>query len=159
MKRFFVAANSHWSGKLSFYQLLGVHPNASAKEIKSQYYKLCKTAHPDAGGDTTARFIQLTEAYNTLKDPKLRREYDRQRAIVEYKTPKPVQPVQFSSPPKSPHRTSSHCFWTAQQRNQEKYNQEARRRLEEDMLDSVVKRNRLLVLGAVAIGYIMSLFR
>jgi curved DNA-binding protein len=62
-----------------FYKILGVADTASADEIKKAYRKLAKRYHPDAtGGDKTkeARFKELTEANETLSDPKKRAEYD-----------------------------------------------------------------------------------
>jgi curved DNA-binding protein CbpA len=149
MKRFLSSHSKH----VSFYQLLHVHPEASTAEIKAQYFKLCKQTHPDTNSHASAQFIQLTEAYNTLKDSKLRREYDRHwAATVEYKTPQPPQPVPFAK------ESSSQQFW-AVQRNQEKVEEEAEARQAEDKLDLAVKRSRWLVVGAITFGYILTCFR
>ena len=147
MKRFFSQ-----NKQVSFYQLLGVNPKASSKEIKAQYFKLCKKTHPDANSQASSQFIQLTEAYNTLKDPKLRREYDRQWAVVEYQTPKPAQPVPSAK------ESSSRHFWAAQ-KNQEKLEKEAKARQDEEKSDSTVKRNRWLIVGAITFGYLLTYFR
>ena len=62
------------SGK-NFYDILGVSKNASDKEIKSAFRKLAVKYHPDAGGDEE-KFKEISEAYETLSDPKKRKEYD-----------------------------------------------------------------------------------
>lgn len=62
-----------------YYALLGIAPDATTRQIKSAYRKLAKTCHPDAcPGDPHAaeRFRELTEACETLTDPKRRKAYD-----------------------------------------------------------------------------------
>lgn len=59
----------------TFYDVLGVSRDASDKEIKTAFRKLAQKHHPDAGGDE-AKFKELSEAYETLSDPKKRKEYD-----------------------------------------------------------------------------------
>lgn len=61
----------------TYYEFLGVRPEASLREIKSAFRKKAKIFHPDTArsDDRSMRF--LLEAYRTLSDPQLRREYDR----------------------------------------------------------------------------------
>ena len=59
----------------TFYDVLGVQKNASDQEIKKAFRKLAQKYHPDAGGDE-AKFKEISEAYETLSDPKKRKEYD-----------------------------------------------------------------------------------
>ena len=59
----------------TFYDVLGVKRDASAKEIKSAFHKLAQKYHPDAGGDEQ-KFKEISEAYDTLSDEKKRKEYD-----------------------------------------------------------------------------------
>ena len=66
------------------YKTLGVGKNASQKDIKNAYRKLARKYHPDANQKNKAaeeRFKEVSEAYETLSDPKKRTEYDQQ---VEY---------------------------------------------------------------------------
>ena len=59
----------------NFYDVLGVKRDASDKEIKTAFRKLAQKYHPDAGGDEQ-KFKEISEAYETLSDPKKRKEYD-----------------------------------------------------------------------------------
>ena len=67
-----------------YYKALNVSKIASADEIKKSYRKLARKYHPDANkGDPKAeeRFKEISEAYNTLSDPKRRKEYDDARSL------------------------------------------------------------------------------
>ena len=59
----------------TLYELLGVDRKASTTDIRKTFRKLCKTAHPDQGGDSK-KFMELTEAYEILIDPQRRARYD-----------------------------------------------------------------------------------
>ncbi|XP_071506305.1 dnaJ homolog subfamily C member 4-like [Diadema antillarum] len=61
------------------YEVLGVKNDASAGEIKSAYFNLSKTLHPDANPNNPDQhdlFVQLNEAYGILSKPSARKEYD-----------------------------------------------------------------------------------
>ena len=62
-----------------FYVLLGVQRDASDGEIKKAYRKLAMEYHPDRNSapDAEARFKEITEAYEVLRDPQKRAAYDR----------------------------------------------------------------------------------
>ncbi len=62
-----------------YYALLGAHPEASTKEIKSAFRKRAKSRHPDTGGNDEEEMRLILEAYRVLSDPQARREYDRGR--------------------------------------------------------------------------------
>jgi molecular chaperone DnaJ len=65
--------------KTDFYELLGLEKNASDDDIKKAYRKLAVKYHPDKNpGDKSAeeKFREATQAYEVLKDPKKRAQYD-----------------------------------------------------------------------------------
>lgn len=65
---------------LTYYETLGVKPDASGLEIKKQYRKLAVIHHPDKNpGDenANAKFQAIGEAYQVLSDPDLRDHYNR----------------------------------------------------------------------------------
>ncbi len=61
-----------------YYTILGIERNASQDEIKRTYRKLARKYHPDVSkeSDAEARFKELGEAYEVLKDPEKRAAYD-----------------------------------------------------------------------------------
>jgi curved DNA-binding protein CbpA len=62
------------------YSILGVSKGADEKAIKSAYRKLAKELHPDKNKDNpkaSARFSEVTQAYDLLSDPKKRGQFDR----------------------------------------------------------------------------------
>jgi curved DNA-binding protein len=61
-----------------FYEVLGVPRDADQSEIQRSYRKLARTHHPDVNKDPSAeaRFKEISEAYDVLSDPDLRKRYD-----------------------------------------------------------------------------------
>ena len=62
-----------------YYEVMGVARDASAEEIKRAYRKLARKYHPDVSKEpeAEARFKELGEAYEVLRDPEKRAAYDR----------------------------------------------------------------------------------
>jgi len=61
--------------KADYYDLLGVSKDASADEIKKAFRRAAIEHHPDRGGDE-AKFKEINEAYEVLKDTDKRKRYD-----------------------------------------------------------------------------------
>jgi len=61
--------------KRDYYEVLGVGKNASPDEIKKAFRRLAVQYHPDRGGDE-AKFREVNEAYEILKDEPKRKRYD-----------------------------------------------------------------------------------
>lgn len=61
-----------------YYRILGVAPDAETADIKAAYRKLARKYHPDlnAEEDAAARFREVAEAWEVLKDKERRAEYD-----------------------------------------------------------------------------------
>ena len=62
------------SEKRDYYEVLGVQKGASDDEIKKAFRKLAVKFHPDKGGDE-AKFKEINEAYEVLKDKQKRQRY------------------------------------------------------------------------------------
>ena len=70
---------------MTFYDILGVAPDASRKEMRSSYFSLSKKFHPDRafGGKSGEKrkmeivFGRITRAYDTLSNDNQRAEYDK----------------------------------------------------------------------------------
>ena len=62
-----------------FYALLGISRDASEADVKKAYRKLAMEYHPDRNSspEAEARFKEITEAYEVLRDPQKRSVYDR----------------------------------------------------------------------------------
>lgn len=61
-----------------FYEILGVPRSAATDEIQKAYRKLARTYHPDLNKDPDAesKFKDISEAYEVLSDPTMRKKYD-----------------------------------------------------------------------------------
>lgn len=96
----------------NYYGLLGLHPSASAIEIRRAYRKLSKQYHPDTTelppAIATAKFQQLNEAYATLSNPERRAAYD---IRIRYARMSVMQPrPDLNRPQRSDARESSNAY-------------------------------------------------
>ena len=62
--------------KRDYYEILGISKNASADEIKKAFRKAAIQHHPDKEGGDEAKFKEINEAYEVLKDAQKRQRYD-----------------------------------------------------------------------------------
>src|SRR5437764_320926 len=58
------------------YSILGLNKSSTAEDIKRQYKKLALIYHPDKNPDGEAIFKRINDAYTTLADVELKRDYD-----------------------------------------------------------------------------------
>jgi len=66
---------------VNYYDVIGVAEDSSADDIKKAYRKLARKYHPDVSSEPDAeeKFKSVGEAYEVLKDPDKRAEYDNLR--------------------------------------------------------------------------------
>ena len=80
--------------KKDYYELLGVGTDGSSEEIKNAYYSLVKRYHPDVNPNAEQAvrekaeeiFTEITAAYETLKEPDKRGQYDSREELAELKS-------------------------------------------------------------------------
>ena len=80
------AISACYQQKQTFYEILNVPKSANLQQIKRQFKKLSLINHPDKKNSQkmtegqlkqiTAKYQEIIQAYETLKDPQLRAEYD-----------------------------------------------------------------------------------
>jgi hypothetical protein len=96
------SSNRAMPNQTTHYALLGLHPSASAIDIRRAYRELSKRYHPDTTNLPTAiatvKFQQLNEAYATLSNPERRLQYDLKIGYSRlYVVQAPPQVRQYSS--------------------------------------------------------------
>lgn len=161
--------------KTSFYEILQLPTNSSAKEIKSQYYKLSKLLHPDLKltksksnssydneNENEFDFNDISRAYETLKDTKKRREYDR-TLENRNRIPKTSHSTSTSTHQNfkdDPFHTvdNSKTFWS--RIDEKKFEDNLERNLIfKRFEDNEIFCSRILIIGSVLIVYLFSTFK
>jgi curved DNA-binding protein CbpA len=93
------------------YRVLGVDPGASQQDIARAYRRAAQRVHPDTRPEdplAAARFQALADAYDVLRDPGGRADYDRAHPAHE-PTSQPAPPRHTAAgphPPGSPYLLS-----------------------------------------------------
>lgn len=87
-------------GGRTHYEVLGIDKSANLEQIKAAFNRLALITHPDKNNQSDAAFIEVSTAYQTLKDPKSRREYN---YTLYLKTQPPVKIRHFQ-------QTLLHCL-------------------------------------------------
>jgi len=74
-----------------YYKIMGVSKDATEKEIKTAYRKLARNYHPDISKEANAeeRFKEMGEAYEVLRDPVKKAEYDQYLKNKEFQQQNP----------------------------------------------------------------------
>jgi hypothetical protein len=73
----------------TFYEILGVPPSASAREVRRAYLDQARRLHPDASDAADERAMQVVnEAWFVLRDPGRRARYDTELAGDEPAAPR-----------------------------------------------------------------------
>ncbi len=97
-----------------YYEILEVHPKASAEVIAKAYRTLARRYHPDTRPErekpwAEKQMKQLNQAYRVLSDPGLRAKYDRRRS------PGKAVPAEASVGESGPQATATrqprYCYW------------------------------------------------
>lgn len=73
------------SSQETYYNILNIQPDASLQDITTAYRKLAKILHPDVcqSPDAEELFKAVNEAYQVLRDPDKRKEYDASLVLVQ----------------------------------------------------------------------------
>ena len=69
----------------NYYDVLGVNEDSTSADITKAYKNLAKKHHPDRGGDQ-AKFQEINEAHDTLKNAQKRHDYDTVRKFGSSKS-------------------------------------------------------------------------
>lgn len=72
------------ASKRSHYEVLGITSQATQKDIKGAYFRLCMVHHPDQKGNKShdQKFLEIQAAYEVLGNVQLRRLYDKGKHVL-----------------------------------------------------------------------------
>lgn len=100
-------------GQVDFYVVLGVERSATRDQVSRAYRRLARRYHPGINpgdGEAEAFFRIVTEAYETLRDPARRREYDAHGAPEDVPRPAAIEFQGFDFSPSGSGGGSSATF-------------------------------------------------
>lgn len=73
--------------RATYYNTLGVHPRATADEIRTAYRRAARQAHPDRHGESSSALMAtVNEAWGVLGDPAQRQRYDEELSFTDRET-------------------------------------------------------------------------
>jgi hypothetical protein len=98
-------------GTMNYYQLLGLQPTASQRQIHHRYRELSRDYHPDTSRLPAAiavvKFQEINQAYATLSSPQKRVLYDQSLGYSHVAVVTPLPPLyQKSTDPAVPNYSS-----------------------------------------------------
>ena len=86
--------NSQYRVRMAtFYDILGVLPDATPDDIRRAFRSEAKRLHPDTESGNESQMLQLNEAYETLRDAARRASYDQSLQPRGYRLPKRPAPA------------------------------------------------------------------
>ncbi|KAI0211470.1 DnaJ-like subfamily C member 4 [Lamellibrachia satsuma] len=91
----------------TYYEVLGIKPDANAVDIKKAFVKISKEIHPDKNPENPKlhdQFVKLNEAYMVLNKPLTRKEYDMTLATRISQHQRMTHNMHGSHTPDSSHR-------------------------------------------------------
>lgn len=101
------------SQKNNYYEILGVSPNASSREIRKSYIILAKKYHPDTTSlpkdIANEKMTKINEAYAILSDPEARNLYD-STVNANYTTTEEYSESNYSTDHPSPYEAFYHSL-------------------------------------------------
>jgi tetratricopeptide (TPR) repeat protein len=93
------------------FEVLGLARNATDAQVKEAYFRLARRFHPDVHHDPAladlrdkieAIFVRLGEAYEVLRNPRIRAKYESQIAPAPTPAPAPSAPAPAAAPKADP---------------------------------------------------------
>ncbi|XP_074087289.1 dnaJ homolog subfamily C member 4 [Macrotis lagotis] len=144
----------------NYYELLGICPDASMKEVKQAFFAKSKELHPDRDPKNPAlhnQFVELNEAYRVLSKEASRRDYD---SLLSLRGSSPPPRPHTSQPPSQSSRQASSSwssddarYWAQFHRVHPEDSHRARQRQQEQN-HRVLGYCLLLMLGGMVMHYI-----
>ncbi|XP_051821400.1 dnaJ homolog subfamily C member 4 isoform X1 [Antechinus flavipes] len=150
----------------NYYELLGICPDASMKEVKRAFFAKSKELHPDRDPKNPAlhnQFVELNEAYRVLSKEASRRAYDHQLSLRGSRPPPGHAPQGARHSHRPPSASTSSSSWSWAEADARYWGQFRRvrpedfvgaRRRQQKQNHRVLGYCLLLMLGSMVIHYI-----